>query len=290
MDGLTSEFHKAFWEQTSHLILDSLNEAHKKGELTISQNREIIRLIPKPKKKEELKKLDNWRPISLLNVDYKLDSKALANRMEKVLPRIIHSDQTGYIKGRFIGECIRTIDNVIYLTDHEKRSGIALFLDFKKTYDSLDHDFILKTLETFNFGESMIQWFSTLYSNANSCIINNGHTSEYFPIKRGVRQGDPLSGSLFVLAVELLANALRKNKYIKAITVNDKIILLSQHADDTTIFIEDIQSAKVVLQLIETFGEVSSLILNKRNAKDRGLADKNNAKHGCSTFYGPKNR
>ena len=85
-------------------------------------------------------------------------------------------------------------------------------IDFKKAYDSLDHDLILRTLETFNFGESMIQWFSTLYSNANSCIINNGHTSEYFPIKREVRQGDPLSGCLFVLAVELLANALRKTK------------------------------------------------------------------------------
>ena len=94
----------------------------------------------------------------------------------------------------------------------------------------------------------MIQWFSTLYSNANSCIISNGHTSEYFPIKRGVRQGDPLSGSLFVLAVELLANALRKNKDIKGITFNDKIILLNQYADDTNTLYHSVKSSSKATQ------------------------------------------
>lgn len=201
--------------------------------MTVSQNRGLIRLLPKPKKRKELLKIDNWRPISLLNVDIKIGSKALAIRLEQVLPNIIHSDQAGFVKRRFIGECIRSIDDVIYYTKHKSRSGIALFLDFKKAFDSLDHSFIKKALNSFNFGQSIIRWFSTMYSNANSCIINNGYTSEYFPIKRGVRQGDPLAGALFVIAVELLANNLRTNRIINGITVGNKTVLLSQYVDDT---------------------------------------------------------
>ena len=125
----------------------------------IAQNRGIIRLLPKPQNKEELLKIDNWGPISLINVDYKVGSKALAVRQGKVLPSIINSNQSGFVKGRFIGECIRTIDDVIYFTNHKKRPGIALFLDFKKAFDSIDHNVIRKALQTFNFGESFIQWY-----------------------------------------------------------------------------------------------------------------------------------
>ena len=132
VDGLTEEFYKAFWNETSHLLINSLNHAYEKGELTIAQNRGIIRLLPKPKKKEELLKIDNWRPFSLINVDYKIGSKALAVMLEKVLPSISNSSQAGFVKGRFIGECIRTINDVIYFTDHKKRPGMAYFLILKK--------------------------------------------------------------------------------------------------------------------------------------------------------------
>ena len=269
VDGLTREFYQAFWNETAHLVLNSLNSAYEKREMMIAQNRGIIRLLPKPKKKEELLKIDNWRPISLLNVDYKIGSKALTLRLEKVLPTIIDNNQAGFVKGRFIGECIRTIDDVLHFIDQKKYPGLALFLDFKKAFDCLEHNFIRKTLQSINFGESFIQWYTTLYSNATSCVINNGYTSKYFPIERGVRQGDPLSGSLFVIAVELLANSLRTNKNIRGISVSDKQILLTQYADDTTIFVKDEKSAAEALRVIELFGEVSGLKLNK--AKCEGL-------------------
>ena len=77
VDGLTAKFYKAFWDKTSNLILNSLNEAFKREELMITQNRGIIRLLPKPKKKEELKKSKTGDQYTLLNVDYKIGSKAL---------------------------------------------------------------------------------------------------------------------------------------------------------------------------------------------------------------------
>ena len=291
IDGLTSEFYKAFWEQTGHLVKNSLNEAYSKGELMIAQNRSIIRLLPKPnKKKEHLLKLENWRPISLLNVDYKIGSKALAMRLEKILPRIIHSDQAGFVKGRYIGECIRTIDDVLYFTDYIKQPGIALFLDFKKAFDSLEHLFILNSLKAFNFGESFIRWFKTFYSNANSCIINNGYTSEYFSIEKGVRQGDPLSGALFVIAVELLANSLRLNKNIKGIPVGDSTILVSQYADDTTIFVKDVESAEEVFPTLGLFKEASGLGLNKSKCEGMWLGTLKQCKLNYLEFLGRKNQ
>ena len=117
----------------------------------ITQNQGVIRLLPNQKKKQELKNIENWRPNTLLNVDLKKKkgSKALALRLEKVLSSIIHSDQAGFVKGRFIGECIRTIDDVIYFTDYKQWPGFALFLDFKTAFDSIKHNFITKALQTF---------------------------------------------------------------------------------------------------------------------------------------------
>ena len=238
----------------------------------LAQKRGVIRLLPTPnKKREHLLKLENWRPVSLLNVDYKIGSKTLAMRLEKVLPKIIHSDQAGFVTGRFIRECIRTMDDVLYFTDYRKQPGIALFLDFSKAFDSLEHPFIYNSLKAFNFGDFFIRWLKTFYSNANSCIINNGYTSEYFSIKRGVRQGDPLSGALLVIAVELLAKSLRSNKNIKGIPVDGASILINQYADDTTVFVEDVQSAEEVFRTFELFEEVSGLSLNKSKCEGRWL-------------------
>ena len=97
-DGLTTEFLKNFWPELKALIVRGFNYAFASGSLSISQRRGIISLIPQKDKNKAI--LENLRPISLLNVDYKLLTKVLANRLEKVLPKIINSDQTGYVTGR----------------------------------------------------------------------------------------------------------------------------------------------------------------------------------------------
>lgn len=101
--------------------------------LSISQRRGIISLIPKKSKDKTI--LENLRPISLLNVDYKILTKVIAKRIENVLPTLINLDQTGYVKGRYIGENIRLIYDLIHYTDKTNQKGIAIFLDFKKAFD-----------------------------------------------------------------------------------------------------------------------------------------------------------
>ena len=125
-DGFSAEFYKFFWSDLGTEMTASFNYAFQKGSLSISQKRGIISLIPKKNKDKTL--LENLRPISLLNVDYKILTKSIAKRLEKVLPKIINSDQTGYIKGRFIGENVR-LPVIIFL----KKVGLEIIFKCTKT-------------------------------------------------------------------------------------------------------------------------------------------------------------
>ena len=110
-DGIPAEFYKVLWRDIADDLLDAINYGFEKGQLSMSQRRGIIKLIPK--KDAELNQVKNWRPITLLNCDYKIAAKAIANRVKKALPKLINNDQTGFMKGRFIGENISLIDSVI---------------------------------------------------------------------------------------------------------------------------------------------------------------------------------
>ena len=142
--------------------------------------------------------IKNWRPISLINVDIKIASKALAFRMRNVLPSIIHYDQTAYVKGRYIGESVRLIDDLLKFVEEENLDGILFAADIEKAFDSVDHNFIFTSLEKFGFGDNFIQWVRTIFENSESCIMNNGTSTGYFILERGTKQGDPLSPYIYI--------------------------------------------------------------------------------------------
>ena len=181
------------------------------------------------------------RPITLLNTDYKIAAKAIANRIKTVLPKLINNDQTGFMKGRFIGENIRLIDGIIQYATQHNVPGLLLFIDFEKAFDSLEWPFIFDTLRFFGFGPSLINWVRTFYCNIESRVLNNGWSSNFFQPQRGVRQGCPLSPYLFILAAELLAKAVRNNKSIRGFSLgNDEVktVKISQYADDTPLILD----------------------------------------------------
>ena len=211
-NGLPAEFYKIFWNDIADLLLDSINYAYQTGQLSVSQKRGIIKLIPK--KDSEPYFVKNWRPISLLNCDYKLATKAVANHLKQVLPKLIDNDQTGFLKGRFIGENIRLIDSVINFTAAKNIPGLLLFLDFEKAFDTVEWTFIQKTFQHYNFGPSIISWIKLFYHDIESCVLNNGWSSGFFKLERGVRQGCPLSPYLFILCVGVLAEAITKGETI----------------------------------------------------------------------------
>jgi exonuclease III len=259
-DGFPTEFYKMFWKNISTLTFESISHAMQHGEMSIEQKRGVLKLIPQKDKNPCF--LKNWRPITLLNTDYKIIAQVFANRMQQVLPNIISEFQNGYIKERFIGYNIRTIVDVINYASNNKKDCLIVFLDFEKAFDQLDWNFIQKTLESFNFGTYFRACIKVMYNNVTSCVMNNGYSSKFFNIKRGIRQGCPLSALLFILAVEILSIHLRGNEKVKGININDTELKLTQLADDTTLFVEDTKSLSVAFEIMQTFYDNSGLKLN----------------------------
>ena len=265
-DGLTTEFYKIFWADIKRFYIDSLNYSYQNGKLTDLQTQSIISLIPKSDKDTSL--LENWRPISLLNVDYKIATKAIANRVKKVLHKIVHNSQTGFLKGRFIGENIRILYEALDYTEEQDIPGMIFFSDFEKAFDSIDHDFLTNCLKHFHFGNDFIKWIKLFYSNAKSCVTNNGFQSEFFPIKHGVRQGCPLSPYLFIICMELLTHQIRSNDNIKGITIAGLEIKNTCYADDASFVLDGSQkSFETLIEILENFSYISGLKLNSRKCQ-----------------------
>lgn len=264
-DGFTVEFLKFFWEDIKFLVHESILYAFEIKLLSCEQRRGVLRLIPK--KDKDLTLIQNWRPISLLNTDYKLIAHVLSNRLHTVLPNIISKDQSGYLKGRNISINIRSIFDVIDEVQNSNSSGLLAFLDFEKAFDKLNWTFIQNSLDCFGFGPVLRQWVKILYTDIESCTINNGTTSKYFCIKSGIRQGCPLSALLFVIAVEILAIKIRSSDNINGIKLGDRTFKITQLADDTTLFLKDLKSLQNIIKLLSQYRNISGLSLNKKKTE-----------------------
>lgn len=127
-DGIPIKFYNTFWPLLSDILIDAFNEAFMKKEMSPSQRQAVITLTEKQDKDRTF--LENWRPISLTNADAKIASKVIATRIVKVLPEIIHSNQTGYVSGRYIGEAARSKLDIIDYTKTYDIPGLLLFIDF----------------------------------------------------------------------------------------------------------------------------------------------------------------
>ena len=219
-------------------------------------------------KKDDLLLLKNWRPLTLLNVDYKILAKIIATRIKKVLLTIIDNDQTGFLQKRFIGQNIVSLLEIMDFCDENEIAAMLISIDFEKAFDQIDWDFIWKSMNFFKFPKEIIDWIRTLYSDAKSCVVNNGHVSEYFNLGRGVRQGCPLSPYLFIIAAEILAISIRSNDEIKGIRIGNKENKIKQFADDSqTLSMFDLDSINATFKSFEDYGKVSGSTINFDKSK-----------------------
>ena len=142
--GFTAEFFKFFWKDLGHFVVKSLNYGFERGELSTTQKEGIIICIPKGQKSKKF--IKNWRPISLLNISYKIGSGCIANRVKKVLPSVIDLDQTGFMSDRFTGDNIRLIYDTLNFSKVQNQRGLLLLVDFEKAFDSVAWSFIEKNI------------------------------------------------------------------------------------------------------------------------------------------------
>ena len=147
-------------------------------------------------------------------------------------------------------------------SQEEELANLITFIDYEKAFDNIEWNFLYKTLKVFGFNDLFIKWIKVLYSDIGSCLINNGFTSSFFPISKGIRQGCPLSALLFLMVVEILAIEIRSNQNIKGININNTSIKISLLADDTTLFLQDIQSLHLALNVMFMYKNSSGLKIN----------------------------
>ena len=199
-DGFTAAFYKVFWDELKELISQLVGEMLENNMMPEQIKCSITTLIPKKGKDKQWVK--NLRPISLLNVIYKIITKALAIRLSNVIQPLINEDQTGFLKGRFIGENVRMIIDILNETKEHNIPGLLLFCDIQQAYDTVSWKYLKIVLERFGFGPNFLRWVSMMYDHrseqpATARIVMNGHLSRPYLIQRGLRQGCPLSCLLF---------------------------------------------------------------------------------------------
>ena len=264
--GFTGAFYKVFWRNLKHFIVNSLNYAYETGSLSISQKLGIIILLPKPEKDKRY--LANWRPISLLNHVYKILSGALAERLKPALQDIIHTDQKGFVSGRYIGECVRNTYDVMEYAKSKNRAGLLLLIDFEKAFDSISHSFIIKCLHFFGFGLSFIKWINVILNDVSSCINHCGNISERFKVGRSCRQGDPISPYLFIICAEILALRIRKDSSVRGFKLGSFEQKLDFYADDLTAYLDGSGSSlKSMVSILDQFRDLSGLKINLSKCK-----------------------
>ena len=214
-------------------------------------------------KKKEADNIANYRPITILNTDYKVLAKAIATRLTEVIPSVIHPDQAGFIRGRSIFDQIEQAATTINYARLKGLNGAIVALDQEKAYDKITHPYLWEVLESFAFPEEMINTVKTLYREAPTSVIMNGVVSDPFLVTRGVRQGDPMSCALFDLGIEPLAANIRASA-IRGIDVPnlDEKIKVSLFADDTTVILTEHDSFTELTGVLDEWCEVSGAKFN----------------------------
>jgi len=251
-NGFGVQFFKSFWQLIGNDYLALFQDLHK-GLLDIRRlNYGVITLVPKSQDANNIKQ---YRPICLLNVDYKGITKVLTNRFSVLAQTVIGSNQTGFVKGRNILEGVVVLHEVIHELKRTKRKGIILKIDFDKAYDKVRWDFLEEVLVGKGFPAKWINWVMQSVQGGRVCVNVNGQRGPYFRTFGGLRQGDLLSPLLFNLVADALSNMLDK-AVAKGHLVGTLDWLIPggvshiQYADDTVIMIDGSEKSILSLKLI----------------------------------------
>ena len=269
LDGFPMEFYLVFWDLLGADLVEILNSCYRSGRLSPSQRSGVISLTFKKGDRLDPK---NWRPISLLGVDYKIASRAIAGRLLKVIEHVVAPEQTCGVPGRYIGENVAFLRDVVSFATSSGTPVAILSLDQEKAFDRVDWSFLRSTLQSMGFGPSFTRWFDLFHTDVRSAVKANGHVSNFFALSRGVRQGCPLSPLLYVLYAKVFACTIRANPSIKGVTlpgVAEPLPVLSMYADDTSLVVSEDQSIRSIFTSYAQFGSGSGSKLNQ--AKSKGL-------------------
>lgn len=215
-------------------------------------------------KKKDRTEISNYRPITLLNTDYKLLAKVLALQLMDEIAHLLHPDQTGFVPKRTIFNNIKLASTILNYADLTETDGAIIALDQEKAYDKIRHDYLWETLKEFKIPNLFTNTVKELYKHAHTRVAINGFLSTPFKVTRGVRQGDPLSCALFNLAIEPLACRIRSDDNIKGFEIPgiEEKIIINLYADDTNLFLNKEDSLDYVHMTLEEWCRASGAKFN----------------------------
>ncbi|XP_023193817.1 tyrosine-protein kinase SYK isoform X1 [Xiphophorus maculatus] len=259
IDGLPSEFYRAFWSDLCVDLLEVFEESFAEGFLPQSCRRAVLTLLPK---KGDLQEIKNWRPVSLLCTDYKLLSKVLANRLKKVMEQVVHQTQTYCVPGRSMIDNISLIRDVLDVSRSLGCNTGLVSLDQEKAFDRVEHRYLWRVLERFGLDSSFIAKIMVLYENIESVLKINGCLCKPFKVTRGVRQGCSLSGMLYALSIEPLLKKIRSNIEGLVFPSCNVSFTLSAYADDVIIIVKNQEEVNHLGRIVELFCKLSAARVN----------------------------
>jgi len=293
-DGIGNAFLKKFWQFLRVPIFKYATKCFTTGKLSNMLAGGAIRLIPK---KGDTTKIQNWRPISLLNCTYKVISRAVNNRLKTVADTILSRAQKGFTNSRHIQEVLINVIECIAHCNSANIPGSVVSVDMAKAFDSLNHDFMSLVWEFFGFGQNFIRMLDTLLKGRTSCIIKDDFSfSENFNIETGTLQGDSPSPLLYNFNQQILLFKLDLDPVISSVFIanlvprplpilpavdqfslesNGETDKTNGFADDTSVCMETKLENFIALKAILTdFGNISGLKCNLEKSYIMAVGDK----------------
>ena len=237
-DGFPAEFYQSFWEVIKSDLLDMFHALHA-GQLDLFRlNFGEIILLPKV---EGAERIQQYRPICLLNVSFKIFTKTATLRLNTVDDHVVRPTQTAFMQGRNILDGVVVLHETVHEMHRKKLNGVILKIDFEKAYDKVKWSFLQQTLRMKGFSKEWCALIENFVSGGSVAIKVNDDTGKYFQTKKGLRQGDPLSPILFNIVADMLAILVERAKSegkIEGVIPHlvDGGLSILQYADYTILF------------------------------------------------------
>ena len=264
-NGLTVRFFRTFFDLLAPILFLFIKSIFTSETIPSKTQLAYMTLLLKDYKEPEEPR--NYRPISLLNVEFKLITKALVNKIKPHMSSMVHENQACSIAGRSILDHNHYIRDLISYAHDRGGASFILSLDQAKAFDRVSHPWLYRVLRANNLPDDFVKWVEILYTGAHSNILVNGVLSESLELGRGVRQGDGLSPMMYVLTLEPLLNFIRSNTQITGMQTPHEELKVLAYADDTNFFPTNKPSFDLIIDSFQEFGEASGSSVNIQKSK-----------------------